>query len=103
MYSWQGKEDKVIYCFNGLSKSDYPANMGVLNNYGYQVINRVRTLHPPGMNIVDAAGPQFRNDIFGITIQIIVRELHQEFQRAIELNKPRRFIAHSFVIFQENY
>jgi hypothetical protein len=77
---------------------------GVLNNYGYQVINsEFGTLHPPlGMNNVDAclAAIQECDIFFGIINPNYSTGItHQEFQRAIELNKPRRFIAHSFVIF----
>ncbi len=56
---------------------------GILNTYGYHVINsEYGTLHPPlGMNNTDAC------------IAAV------EFQRAIAIDKPRRFIAHSFVTF----
>ncbi|MBK7099795.1 MAG: DUF4062 domain-containing protein [Sphingobacteriales bacterium] len=77
---------------------------GVLNNYGYQVINsEFGTLHPPlGMNNVDAclAAVQECDIFFGIINPNYSTGItHQEFQRAIDLNKPRRFIAHSFVTF----
>lgn len=77
---------------------------GVLNNYGYQVINsEFGTLHPPlGMNNVDAclAAVQECDIFFGIINPNYSTGItHQEFQRAIELDKPRRFIAHSFVTF----
>ncbi len=77
---------------------------GVLNTYGYQVINsEFGTLHPPlGMNNVEACLAAVREcDIFFgiINPNYSTGITHQEFQRAIDLNKPRRFIAHSFVTF----
>lgn len=77
---------------------------GVLNTYGYQVINsEFGTLHPPlGMNNVEAClvAVQECDIFFGIINPNYSTGItHQEFERAIELNKPRRFIAHSFVTF----
>lgn len=77
---------------------------GILNTYGYQVINsEFGTLHPPlGMNNTDAclAAVEECDIFFGIINPIYSTGItHQEFQRAIAINKPRRYIAHSFVTF----
>ncbi|MEO6903508.1 MAG: DUF4062 domain-containing protein [Bacteroidia bacterium] len=77
---------------------------GILNNYGYHVINsEYGTLHPPlGMNNSDAciAAVAECDIFFGIINPIYSTGItHLEFQQAIALNKPRRFIAHSFVTF----
>jgi hypothetical protein len=77
---------------------------GILNAYGYQVINsEYGTLHPPlGMNNTDAciAAVAECDIFFGIINPIYSTGItHLEFQRAIAIGKPRRFIAHSFVTF----
>jgi Domain of unknown function (DUF4062) len=76
----------------------------VLNNYGYHVINsEYGTLHPPlGMNNTDAciAAVNECDIFFGIINPMYSTGItHLEFQKAIAINKPRRFIAHSFVTF----
>lgn len=76
----------------------------ILNTYGYKVINsEYGTLHPPlGMNNTEAciAAVEECDIFFGIINPIYSTGItHQEFQRAIAINKPRRFIAHSFVTF----
>ena len=77
---------------------------GILNTYGYHVINsEYGTLHPPlGMNNTDAciAAVAEYNIFFGIINPMYSTGItHLEFQRAIAIDKPRRFIAHSFVTF----
>jgi hypothetical protein len=77
---------------------------GILNNYGYHVINsEYGTLHPPfGMNNTDAciAAVAECDIFFGIINPMYSTGItHLEFQRAIAIDKPRRFIAHSFVTF----
>lgn len=77
---------------------------GILNTYGYHVINsEYGTLHPPlGMNNTEAclAAVEECDVFFGIINPMYSTGItHQEFQRAITINKPRRFIAHSFVTF----
>ncbi len=77
---------------------------GILNMYGYHVINsEYGTLHPPlGMNNTDAciAAVAECDIFFGIINPMYSTGItHLEFQRAIAINKPRRFIAHSFVTF----
>jgi hypothetical protein len=77
---------------------------GILNTYGYHVINsEFGTLHPPlGMNNTDAclAAVEECDVFFGIINPMYSTGItHQEFQRAIAINKPRRYIAHSFVTF----
>jgi hypothetical protein len=77
---------------------------GVLNTYGYHVINsEYGTLHPPlGMNNTDAciAAVSECDFFFGIINPMYSTGItHLEFQRAIAIDKPRRFIAHSFVTF----
>lgn len=77
---------------------------GILNTYGYHVINsEYGTLHPPlGMNNTDAciAAVAECDIFFGIINPMYSTGItHLEFQRAIDLGKPRRFIAHSFVTF----
>jgi len=77
---------------------------GILNTYGYHVINsEYGTLHPPlGMNNTDAclAAVSECDIFFGIINPIYSTGItHLEFQRAIAIDKPRRFIAHSFVPF----
>lgn len=77
---------------------------GILNSYGYHVINsEYGTLHPPlGMNNTDAciAAVAECDIFFGIINPMYSTGItHLEFQRAIAIDKPRRFIAHSFVTF----
>lgn len=77
---------------------------GMLNTYGYHVINsEYGTLHPPlGMNNTDAclAAVEECDIFFGIINPMYSTGItHLEFQRAITLDKPRRYIAHSFVTF----
>ncbi|WP_179005012.1 DUF4062 domain-containing protein [Winogradskyella forsetii] len=77
---------------------------GILNAYGYHVINsEYGTLHPPlGMNNTDAciAAVAECDIFFGIINPMYSTGItHLEFQRAIAIDKPRRFIAHSFVTF----
>lgn len=77
---------------------------GILNTYGYHVINsEYGTLHPPlGMNNTDAciAAVAECDIFFGIINPMFSTGItHLEFQRAIAIDKPRRFIAHSFVTF----
>lgn len=77
---------------------------GVLKTYGYQVINsEFGTLHPPlGMNNMEACltAVQECDIFFGIINPIYSTGItHLEFKHAIDLDKPRRFIAHSFVVF----
>lgn len=76
----------------------------MLNNYGYHVINsEYGTLHPPlGHNNPQAciAAVDECDIFFGMINPFYSTGItHQEFQRAILTNKPRRFIAHSFVTF----
>lgn len=77
---------------------------GILNTYGYNVINsEYGTLHPPlGMNNTDAciAAVAECDIFFGIINPMYSTGItHLEFQQAIAIDKPRRFIAHSFVTF----
>jgi hypothetical protein len=77
---------------------------GILNTYEYHVINsEYGTLHPPlGMNNTDAciAAVAECDIFFGIINPMYSTGItHLEFQRAIAIDKPRRFIAHSFVTF----
>jgi hypothetical protein len=77
---------------------------GILNTYGYHVINsEYGTLHPPlGMNNTEAciAAVAECDIFFGIINPMYSTGItHLEFQSAIAIDKPRRFIAHSFVIF----
>jgi hypothetical protein len=77
---------------------------GILNTYGYHVINsEYGTLHPIlGLNNTEAclAAVEECDIFFGIINPFYSTGItHQEFQKAIELNKPRRYIAHSFVTF----
>ncbi len=77
---------------------------GILNTYGYHVINsEYGTLHPPlGMNNTDAciAAVAECDIFFGIINPMYSTGItHLEFQRAIAIDKHRRFIAHSFVTF----
>ncbi|MBN2880894.1 DUF4062 domain-containing protein [Candidatus Woesearchaeota archaeon] len=77
---------------------------GILNTYGYHVVNsEYGTLHPPlGMNNTDAciAAVAECDIFFGIINPMYSTGItHLEFQRAIAIDKPRRFIAHSFVTF----
>jgi len=77
---------------------------GILNTYGYHVINsEYGTLHPPlGMNNTDAciAAVGECDIFFGIINPMYSTGItHLEFQKAIAIDKPRRFIAHSFVTF----
>lgn len=77
---------------------------GILNTYGYHVINsEYGTLHPPlGMNNTDAciAAVAECDIFFGIINPMYSTGItHLEFQRAVAIDKPRRFIAHSFVTF----
>lgn len=77
---------------------------GILNNYGYHVINsEYGTLHPSlGMNNANAciAAVAECDIFFGIINPMYSTGItHLEFQKAIAINKPRRFIAHSFVTF----
>jgi hypothetical protein len=77
---------------------------GILNTYGYHVINsEFGTLYPRlGMNNTDAclAAVEECDIFFGIINPMYSTGItHQEFQRAIAINKPRRYIAHSFVTF----
>jgi len=77
---------------------------GILNTYGYHVINsEYGTLHPPlGMNNTDAciAAVAECDIFFGIINPMYSTGItHLEFKRAIAIDKPRRFIAHSFVTF----
>lgn len=77
---------------------------GILNTYGYHVINsEYGTLHPPlGMNNTDAciAAVAECDIFFGIINPMYSTGItHLEFQKAIAIDIPRRFIAHSFVTF----
>ena len=77
---------------------------GILNTYGYHVINsEYGTLHPPlGMHNTEAciAAVAECDIFFGIINPMYSTGItHLEFQRAIAIEKPRRFIAHSFVTF----
>ncbi|NLL29413.1 MAG: DUF4062 domain-containing protein [Bacteroidales bacterium] len=77
---------------------------GILNTYGYHVINsEYGTLHPPlGMNNTEAciAAVAECDIFFGIINPMYSTGItHLEFKRAIAIDKPRRFIAHSFVTF----
>jgi hypothetical protein len=77
---------------------------GILNTYGYHVINsEYGTLHPPlGMNNTEAciAAVSECDIFFGIINPMYSTGItHLEFQKAIAIDKPRRFIAHSFVTF----
>jgi Domain of unknown function (DUF4062) len=76
----------------------------ILNGYGYDVINsEYGTLHPPlGMSNTDAclAAVEDCDIFFGIINPFYSTGItHSEFKKAIALDKPRRFIAHSFVTF----
>lgn len=77
---------------------------GILNTYGYHVINsEYGTLHPPlGMNntVACIAAVAECDIFFGIINPMYSTGItHLEFQRAIAIDKPRRFIVHSFVTF----
>ncbi|WP_157607434.1 hypothetical protein [Runella limosa] len=76
----------------------------MLKGYGYDVINsEYGTLHPPlGMSNTEAclAALEDCDIFFGIIYPFYSTGItHLEFKKAIELNKPRRFLAHSFVTF----
>jgi Domain of unknown function (DUF4062) len=77
---------------------------GMLNTYGYDVVNsEYGTLHPPlGQNNV-AACIQAVNDcdiFFGLINPFYSTGItHLEFREAIRIDKPRRYMAHSFVVF----
>jgi hypothetical protein len=76
----------------------------MLNNYGYDVINsEYGTLHPPlGHNNTPAclAAVNECDIFFGLIYPFYSTGItHLEFQEAIRINKPRRFMAHSFVTF----
>lgn len=76
----------------------------MLHGYGYHVINsEYGTLHPAlGKNNVDAclAAVDECDIFFGIINPFYSTGItHQEFKRAIAVNKPRRFIAHNHVVF----
>lgn len=76
----------------------------MLRGYGYDVVNsEYGTLHPPlGMSNTDAclAAVEDCDIFFGIINPFYSTGItHLEFQKAIALDKPRRFIAHSFVTF----
>lgn len=76
----------------------------MLKGYGYDVINsEYGTLHPPlGMSNTEAclAAVEDCDIFFGIIYPFYSTGItHLEFKKAIELNKPRRFLAHSFVTF----
>lgn len=75
----------------------------ILKSYNYHVVNsEYGTLHPPlGMSNTEAciAAVDDCDIFFGIINPMYSSGItHLEFQRAIALDKPRRFIAHSFVI-----
>lgn len=77
---------------------------GILNTYGYHIINsEYGTLRPPlGVNNADAciAAVDECDIFFGIINPMYSTGItHLEFKKAIAINKPRRFIAHSFVTF----
>lgn len=77
---------------------------GILNTYGYHVINsEYGTLHPTlGMNNTEAciAAVAECDIFFGIINPMYSTGItHLEFKQAIAINKPRRYIAHSFVTF----
>jgi hypothetical protein len=77
---------------------------GILKSYGYEVINsEYGTLyHPFGQSNLNASLNAVKDcDIFfGIINPFYSSGItHQEIKRAIELNKPRRFMVHSFVTF----
>jgi len=77
---------------------------GLLYNYGYHVINsEYGTLHPAlGQNNTDAclAAVAECDIFFGIINPFYSTGItHLEFKRAIALNKPRHYIAHSFITF----
>ncbi len=80
---------------------------GQLNNYGYDVLNSdIGTIYPP-LNAADVTLDACLQavedcDIFlGIISPFYGTSgfTHQEFARAIQLNKPRRFICHRYVTF----
>ncbi|MNJ87474.1 hypothetical protein D3C87_49940 [compost metagenome] len=76
----------------------------LLNGYGYHVINSdYGTLHPPlGQNNTPAcvAAVAECDIFFGIINPFYSTGItHEEFKAAIASNKPRRFLAHSFVTF----
>jgi hypothetical protein len=76
----------------------------ILSNYGYDVINSdYGTLHPPlGHNNIPAslAAVNECDIFFGLIFPFYSTGItHLEFQEAIRINKPRRFMAHSFVTF----
>jgi hypothetical protein len=72
---------------------------GILNTYGYHVINsEYGTIYPAlGMNNTDAclAAVEECDIFFGVINPMYSMGIAQlEFQRAIAINKPRRFIAY---------
>jgi hypothetical protein len=76
----------------------------MLKSYGYIVINSdYGTLHPPlgFSNAAACLAAVEECDIFLGIINPFYRTgiTHQEFQKAIEINKPRRFLVHGFVTF----
>jgi hypothetical protein len=76
----------------------------MIQGYGYQVINsEYGTLYPPiGKTNMDACLDAVNEcDIFFGIIQPMYSTgiVHQEFLKACELNKPRRYLAHSYVVF----
>jgi hypothetical protein len=76
----------------------------ILNNYGYDVINsEYGTLHPPlGHNNTPAclAAVNECDIFFGLIYPFYSTGItHLEFQEAIRIDKPRRFMAHSYVMF----
>jgi len=77
---------------------------GMLNTYGYDVVNsEYGTLHPPLGQNNTAACIAAVNDcdiFFGLINPFYSTGItHLEFQEAIRINKPRRYMAHSFVTF----
>lgn len=77
---------------------------GMIQTYGYKVINSdFGTLYPPiGEHNIKACLEAVDDcDIFFGLIQPMYSTgiTHQEFQKACDKNKPRRFMAHSYVTF----
>lgn len=77
---------------------------GMLNTYGYDVVNsEYGTLHPPLGQNNTAACIAAVNDcdiFFGLINPFYSTGItHLEFREAIRINKPRRYMAHSFVVF----
>lgn len=86
------------------AESDLDSIYGILNGFGYRVImSKEGTVYvPAGMSSVEACMQAVQDcDLFlGIIFPRYGSGItHKEFKKAIELDKPRWFIAHHYVTF----